>query len=224
MNKICKTVQALLRHTRKYEDIQGVSKTDLQWCSKCYCVASVTKTFILKGVQSIHRSRKQQNETDYGERNNNWKSFIWKRYNRLRAFGRNLAMFFKMADIQEEAICVLRFSKQSLLSAAPLQNLVRIGSAFRLRHPMLVTAVSRDWQCSAPQRSERTEHFAGRCWSNPGSVSSKATKINCTTSLLLGTAVLILDETTFSVTVSCYISSFIFYPHFENYRLWKPRQ
>jgi hypothetical protein len=37
--------------------IQGVSKRALQWYSKCYCVASVTKTFALKGVQTIHRSR-----------------------------------------------------------------------------------------------------------------------------------------------------------------------
>jgi hypothetical protein len=37
--------------------IHGVSKIALQWYSKCYCVASVTKTFTLKGVQTIHRSR-----------------------------------------------------------------------------------------------------------------------------------------------------------------------
>jgi hypothetical protein len=37
-------------------NIQGVSKRALQWCSKCYCVASVTKTFTLEGVQTIHRS------------------------------------------------------------------------------------------------------------------------------------------------------------------------
>jgi hypothetical protein len=32
---------------------QGVSKRALQWYSKCYCVASLTKTFTLKGVHSI---------------------------------------------------------------------------------------------------------------------------------------------------------------------------
>jgi hypothetical protein len=37
--------------------MQGVSKRALQWHSKCNCVASVTKTFILKGLQTIHRSR-----------------------------------------------------------------------------------------------------------------------------------------------------------------------
>jgi hypothetical protein len=37
--------------------IQGVSKRTLQWYSKCYSVASVTKTFTLKGVQTIHLSR-----------------------------------------------------------------------------------------------------------------------------------------------------------------------
>jgi hypothetical protein len=31
--------------------IQGVSKTALQWYSKCYCVADVTKTFTLKRVE-----------------------------------------------------------------------------------------------------------------------------------------------------------------------------
>jgi hypothetical protein len=36
--------------------MQGVSRRALQGYSKCYCVASVTKTFILKGVQTIHRS------------------------------------------------------------------------------------------------------------------------------------------------------------------------
>jgi hypothetical protein len=36
--------------------IQGVSKRSLQWYPKCYCVASVTKTFAFKGVQVIRRS------------------------------------------------------------------------------------------------------------------------------------------------------------------------
>jgi hypothetical protein len=35
--------------------LQGVSKISLQWYSKGYSVASVTKTFTLKGVQTIHR-------------------------------------------------------------------------------------------------------------------------------------------------------------------------
>jgi hypothetical protein len=35
---------------------QGVSKITLQWYSKCYWVANVTKTFTLKGVRTIHRS------------------------------------------------------------------------------------------------------------------------------------------------------------------------
>jgi hypothetical protein len=30
--------------------MQGVSGKVLQWYSKCYCVVSVTKTFILKGL------------------------------------------------------------------------------------------------------------------------------------------------------------------------------
>jgi hypothetical protein len=34
----------------------GVSKIPLQWYSKCHCVASITKAFILNGVQTIHRS------------------------------------------------------------------------------------------------------------------------------------------------------------------------
>jgi hypothetical protein len=35
---------------------QGVSKRALQWYFKYYCVASVTKMFTLKGVQTIHFS------------------------------------------------------------------------------------------------------------------------------------------------------------------------
>jgi hypothetical protein len=34
--------------------MQGVSDRPLQWYSKCYCVVSVTKTFTLKGIQTIH--------------------------------------------------------------------------------------------------------------------------------------------------------------------------
>jgi hypothetical protein len=34
----------------------GVSKRALQWYSKHYCVMSVTKTFTLKGIKTIHRS------------------------------------------------------------------------------------------------------------------------------------------------------------------------
>jgi hypothetical protein len=42
--------------------MQGVSKRALQWYSKWYCVASVTKTFALKGVQTIRRSTQQHLE------------------------------------------------------------------------------------------------------------------------------------------------------------------
>jgi hypothetical protein len=37
--------------------MQGVTKKALQLYFKCYCVASVTKTFSLIGVQTIHCSR-----------------------------------------------------------------------------------------------------------------------------------------------------------------------
>jgi hypothetical protein len=37
--------------------LQTVSKRALQWYSQFYCVSSVTKTFTLKGVQTIHRSK-----------------------------------------------------------------------------------------------------------------------------------------------------------------------
>jgi hypothetical protein len=40
-----------------YAEIQGVSKRALERYSKCYCVASVTKTFTLKDIQTIHHSR-----------------------------------------------------------------------------------------------------------------------------------------------------------------------
>jgi hypothetical protein len=37
--------------------MQGVSKRALEWYSKCCCVVGVTKTFTLKGVQTLHRSK-----------------------------------------------------------------------------------------------------------------------------------------------------------------------
>jgi hypothetical protein len=36
--------------------MQGVSRTALQWYSKCYFVVSVMETFTLKDAQTIHRS------------------------------------------------------------------------------------------------------------------------------------------------------------------------
>jgi hypothetical protein len=36
--------------------LHGVSKRALKWYSKYYCVASVTETFTLKGIQIIHPS------------------------------------------------------------------------------------------------------------------------------------------------------------------------
>jgi hypothetical protein len=36
--------------------MQGVSKRDLQWYSKCYCMEIVRKTFTLIGVQTIRRT------------------------------------------------------------------------------------------------------------------------------------------------------------------------
>jgi hypothetical protein len=38
------------------EVVQGVSERALRLYSKSYCVAAITKTFTLKGVQTIHRS------------------------------------------------------------------------------------------------------------------------------------------------------------------------
>jgi hypothetical protein len=40
-----------------FHKLRDNSKRALQWYSKCYCVASITKTFTLKGVQTMHRSR-----------------------------------------------------------------------------------------------------------------------------------------------------------------------
>jgi hypothetical protein len=34
--------------------MQGVSRRSLEWYSECYCVVSVTKTFTLKGVQTLN--------------------------------------------------------------------------------------------------------------------------------------------------------------------------
>jgi hypothetical protein len=45
--------------------IQDVSKAALQWYSKCYCVASVMKTFTLNRLQTIHPSRCQAMDSLY---------------------------------------------------------------------------------------------------------------------------------------------------------------
>jgi hypothetical protein len=42
---------------KNMQDVQGVLKRSLQWYSKYYCVASVTKTFTLKGLQILRRWR-----------------------------------------------------------------------------------------------------------------------------------------------------------------------
>jgi hypothetical protein len=49
---------------RKAKDIHYVSETTLHCYSKCYFVASITKTFTLKGLQIIHRSRRIANNLD----------------------------------------------------------------------------------------------------------------------------------------------------------------
>jgi hypothetical protein len=44
-------------HRDQFYILQGISKKALQLCFKCYNLASVMKTFTLKGIQIIHRSR-----------------------------------------------------------------------------------------------------------------------------------------------------------------------
>jgi hypothetical protein len=44
--------------------IRGASKIALQWYSKCYFVASFTKTLILTGVKTIHRSSSEKSVKD----------------------------------------------------------------------------------------------------------------------------------------------------------------
>jgi hypothetical protein len=46
-----------LRHHRKLLDCTGVSKRSLHGYTKCCCLASVTKKFAFKGLQTVHRSR-----------------------------------------------------------------------------------------------------------------------------------------------------------------------
>jgi hypothetical protein len=54
-HNIAKHTEVYLGELRFDVNSTGNAKRVLQWYSKCYCVASVTKMFILKGVQTIHR-------------------------------------------------------------------------------------------------------------------------------------------------------------------------
>jgi hypothetical protein len=45
------------RSTSTNRKMQDVSKGALEWYSTYYCMGSITKTFTLKAVQSIHRSK-----------------------------------------------------------------------------------------------------------------------------------------------------------------------
>jgi hypothetical protein len=70
--------------------IQGVSKRDFKWYSKCCCVASVMKTCELKDVRIIHRSRCCTISSLY--------TFNCKRFRNTRhtvTFGISLYSFFK---------------------------------------------------------------------------------------------------------------------------------
>jgi hypothetical protein len=54
----CRTLRGLLNYTKgKTAGIQDVSKRALQCYSKCYCAATVTKTFTLRSEETIHRSK-----------------------------------------------------------------------------------------------------------------------------------------------------------------------
>jgi hypothetical protein len=51
---VCSGIQVLHRSKIKmFTNMQGASKRASQWYSKGYCEASVTKRFILEGVQTI---------------------------------------------------------------------------------------------------------------------------------------------------------------------------
>jgi hypothetical protein len=52
---------AVLPASVKFE-IQDVLKRALQWYSERYCKANVTKTFTLKGLQTLHRSTNTLND------------------------------------------------------------------------------------------------------------------------------------------------------------------
>jgi hypothetical protein len=55
-SEIAESILTVARSGCEYVFMQGVSKEALQWYSQCCCMASVTKTFTLKGVQTIHIS------------------------------------------------------------------------------------------------------------------------------------------------------------------------
>jgi hypothetical protein len=60
--------------------LRDVSKRALQWYSKCYCVASVTKTFTLKGVSRVEAGKNTSNVIPASrkrQRKGNWISLRW---------------------------------------------------------------------------------------------------------------------------------------------------
>jgi hypothetical protein len=72
------------------------------------------------------------------------------------------------------------FSKQSKLSK--LNIIIELNTE---KNPpsdnaiqQWLLAVSRDWQCSAPNRTRKAKHFSGRCSSNQARIFLKPIKIN----------------------------------------------
>jgi hypothetical protein len=56
--------------------MQAVSERALQWYSNCYCVVNVTKTFTLKGVQTIRHQHHEMDTLYVLQFNTNVKIFL----------------------------------------------------------------------------------------------------------------------------------------------------
>jgi hypothetical protein len=93
--------------------------------------------------------------------------------------GENMS-YLKMETVQEKATWVHWFFETK--SVIKMQHRYRTQhgkdspSDNAIRH-WRKYVISRDWEYSAPKMSGKTEHFAGRCWSNPRSLDIlRATK------------------------------------------------
>jgi hypothetical protein len=87
--------------------------------------------------------------------------------------GRKYDVIPQNGDCSRESNVYFGFSKKSPLSNCNFVtelNMEKIHLQIMLS--TLVRAISKDWQCSAPKRSGKTEHFAGRCSANPGSLDA----------------------------------------------------
>jgi hypothetical protein len=73
-----------------------------------------------------------------------------------------------MATVSKKAMCVLRFFETK--SVIETQCCYRNQYRKDLPSDNSIPRRLKQLRCSAPIKSGKTEHFVGRCWSNPGSL------------------------------------------------------